>query len=31
MPVAWHLTIWWDCCIPEDEKTKLKRFLNDEK
>ena len=20
MPVAWHRTRWWDCCISEDEK-----------
>ena len=20
LPVAWHPTRWWDCCMPEDEK-----------
>ena len=20
MPIAWHLSRWWDWCVPEDEK-----------
>ena len=20
IPVAWHPTSWWDCCMSEDEK-----------
>ena len=19
MPIAWHPSRWWDCCIPEDD------------
>ena len=20
MPIAWHPSRWWDCCVSEDEK-----------
>ena len=31
MPVAWHPTKWWDCCISDDEKKEKEPFLIDEK
>ena len=33
MPVAWHPTRWWDCCMSKDEKKKeeIEPFLIDEK
>ena len=27
MPIAWHLSRYWDWCIPEDEKKGTKFFL----
>ena len=28
MPIAWHPSRWWDCCVPEDEtkETEQKKF-----
>ena len=20
MPIVWHPSRWWDCCVPEDKK-----------
>ena len=31
MPVAWHPTRWWDCCVSEDEKKEIETFLIDGK
>ena len=27
MSIAWHLSRWWDWCIPEDEKKRRKIFF----
>ena len=31
MHVSWHLTRWWDCCMPEDEKKGIESILIDKK
>ena len=25
MPIVWHLSRWWNWCIPEDEKKKRQK------
>ena len=29
MPVAWHLTRWWDWRMPEDEKKGIEPIFTD--
>ena len=26
MPIAWHLSRWWDWCMPEDEKQETEKL-----
>ena len=26
MPIAWHLSIWWNWCFPEDEKKEAEKL-----
>ena len=26
MPIAWHLSRWWDWCVPENEKKVTENF-----
>ena len=27
MAIAWHLSRWWDWCMPEDEKERIKEIF----
>ena len=29
MPIAWHPSRWWDCCVPEDEKKRDTKIVFD--
>ena len=26
MPIAWHQSRWWDCCVPQDEKKETEKL-----
>ena len=26
LPIAWHPSRWWDCCVSEDEKKETEKF-----
>ena len=26
MPIAWHPSKWWDCCIPENEEREMEKL-----
>ena len=28
LPIAWHPSRWWNCCIPEDEKKETEKLWN---
>ena len=27
MPIAWHPSRWWDWCMPDDEKERIKEIF----
>ena len=27
MPISWHLSKWWDCYVPKDEKEEMENFF----
>ena len=28
MPMAWHPSKWWDCCVPEDETKEREKKID---
>lgn len=30
LPNTWHPSIWWNCCMVQDEKKEMQKLLNDE-